>query len=495
MTNISKQSEHTAGIHDQTNSDSPTNATAPGSSESTYKSNTPFTEATKVPGPGCAVCAKLGRTLKCCQSGPCETCAIFVQVLEHHRLNIQQWEEHCNALNKQILSLHEYSQRQIATQNDVIAELEQDLFISQDLWGDEKEAHSVMQNILAKKEEEHASQVEVLLEKTYALKDTLQTIQNRFVSDVEKHEKMIKEKDQQAMAEHFEKHTCMPRGTWEPFLDRNNERVQGLNADIRLPSQKAQEKDEYIAKLGDRIQVLREATGQPIQEEDDRIKSLTIQLQALRAKNDSLEQEHNDNLAKLKEKLVVMQNTLAQEEQNHKEANDRLTKNQNLDIHQKTYEAHLDEIKTHIREQTKKREQELHKKHQQELTDATQSFDQQLKFQQEKLDQANQHLNSLQDQLFAIHHKKDRKVQEESDYIESLKQQYQEAEEEGKRLSKLLEERKAVLARLQSEQAQLPSEFVIKEAKNKKGKGKGKEKKEVDVLIEEVGEIRTWAGD
>ncbi|KAF1846963.1 uncharacterized protein K460DRAFT_249223, partial [Cucurbitaria berberidis CBS 394.84] len=63
-----------------------------------------------------------------------------------------------------------------------------------------------------------------------------------------------------------------------------------------------------------------------------------------------------------------------------------------------------------------------------------------------------------------------RVLQEKEDHVESLKQQTQEAEQEEKRLDKILEQRKATLKTLQAEQrARAPVlEFTIKEARKSK---------------------------
>lgn len=84
------------------------------------------------------------------------------------------------------------------------------------------------------------------------------------------------------------------------------------------------------------------------------------------------------------------------------------------------------------------------------------------------------HCDGLTEKLKTLQEDPEKRAQEKSDLIESLRRQTHEADKEDKRLAKILEERKQTLKGLQAQQMvwEGPQEFTIRETKKKGKKGK-----------------------
>ncbi|KAH9877780.1 hypothetical protein J1614_002997 [Plenodomus biglobosus] len=424
----------------------------------------------------CITCAKIGRALDCCKSGPCDACTDIGHAFNEQHLTLKIWKDHCNKVKDELMVCFQQFQRhqQVSQEKDnVIAEMKmarthlegqhrrqiqtQNMLIME-LRNDRQLLRDKLPN--NGQEPDH---VEHLTKKCRKLEDMLEQTRREFDSNMETLRDTLKEKYAKEMEEHIKKDTCMTQDYRKSLLDESNGRAQGLNA--HSLNQQMQEKDEYIGKLNNQLQALREAFNQQRQEKDDHIKSLTIRLQAVQEQKALQGEEQDAKLAKLKKELANMRVDLAEETQNHRETGNRLSKD--LKEFKDYHELYFEALTNYVLEQKAK--------HEQELKDHADVSAQQIRSLQEKLDHKEHQEQKVEKRLLPLREKQEPQAQEEGDYIEGLKQQCQEASEEDKGLSKLLEERKTMLLRLQSQQqGQQPIQFVIKEPKNKKGKGRKK---------------------
>ncbi|CAO2655190.1 Nn.00g102540.m01.CDS01 [Neocucurbitaria sp. VM-36] len=132
--------------------------------------------------------------------------------------------------------------------------------------------------------------------------------------------------------------------------------------------------------------------------------------------------------------------------------------------------SELDRLNTFHQDAYEKLNQEIRQEVDQQARLQLQQMDQQLrnKFQRESKQYLQYSLYNLQ--------------QEKEDHVDSLKQQTLEAEEEGKKLDRVLEERKGVLRGLEREKKMKEPavEFTVREGRKKGPKGKGKKKGQIE---------------
>ncbi|KAI8932116.1 hypothetical protein NX059_011001 [Plenodomus lindquistii] len=388
----------------------------------------------------CSTCIKIGRILECSQSDLCETCANLDHMVNHQGLDLQVWESHCHDLNKALVARKQQNERESQEKLKVIEET----------------------NIARPKLEEHyrrqtkkaCSDVSVELKKNllplqyemdkktqaHDLEELLDEHRNSFnPTNADTIREFFKNKYAQEMDQHFQTYTCMPQEAWQPFLDENNKCIQDLTAQIYSLRQEGKKNEKLIEELETRLKLLHGAWKHQEQESEHRVKSLTDQLQDMQMKRHSQDHRHHVLLDKRNQELSTTQRDVVPEVQKQKAIDIKVSN-------------HLNGAK---------------RQNQANVTE------QQVQSSQVQLAENPQHVTNLEHRLPPIPLKQDRQAQEESDYIESLKQQCHEADEADKQLTKLLEGKKAILLRLQSkQQSREANQFVIKEAKDKKKKGK-----------------------